>query len=250
MKSRDYLGSVVIGILVLGGCVVPQHEFEIRRTWPADSIKQLEVQAVNGKIEVTAGTSNQITMTAKGTTSGPAGRDGNIVRDEVSDGTLRIHEQGRNNYSVFQIRHGRHVDYTFQVPATLAGLKLTNVNGKISISGISGKLVTHSVNGQIYVSTPRAELTAVTVNGSVNAEFLEQFSGAHLKTVNGAIAVSVPANSSIDCNVSQVNGNFRSDIPLLTTSSRGSTSGSANQGQFPFEATTVNGSVTLSKNRG
>lgn len=248
MKTSRYLESIVIGALVMGGCVVPQHEFEIRRAWPAGSIHQLEVEGINGKIEVTATTSNQITMTAKGTTSGP-GKDDEIVRADVADGTLRIHEGGRRSYSVFSIRHGRHIDYTIQVPATLTGVNLTNVNGRISVAGISGKLMTHSVNGEIHVSTPRGELTAATVNGAVNAEFLEQFTGAHLRTVNGAIAVSVPANSSIDSNVSQVNGNFRSDIPLVTTSSRGSTSGSAEGGQFPFEATTVNGSVTLSKNR-
>jgi len=249
MRSSRYAGFSLLGALVIGGCVVPQHEFEIRRSWPAASISQLEVQAINGKIELTAGPSDQITMMAKGSTSGTSSDDAGIIQANVDDGVLRIREEGRTSYSVFQIRHGRHVDYTIQVPATLAGVKLTNVNGKISVTGISGKLVTHSVNGQIHVSTPRAELTAVTVNGPVDAEFLEQFSGAHLKTVNGAITVSVPANASIDCNVSQVNGNFRSDIPLLTTSSRGSTSGSANQGQFPFEATTVNGSVTLTRNR-
>ena len=165
-----------------------------------------------------------------------------VVKNE--GGTLSIREKGHRSGRIFG-RASRQIDFAITIPAQL-DLEAKTVNGRVLVEGVSGPMELSSVNGRIELSTPGAQVSATTVNGSIRAEFRNRFLGAKLSSVNGSIGVEVPRDASLDLDIHQVNGSFRTDLPVVVESSgRGGSHGSLHGGQYPLEINTVNGSVRL-----
>lgn len=142
-----------------------------------------------------------------------------------------------------------HIDYVLQVPASIA-LDVNTVNGRIAARGIGGETEVVTVNGTIDIETPgTSELRATTVNGRVKAKFLQSFSGAKFRTVNGGLEAAMPASASFNVELSQVNGDFEAAFPLSIHSNPGSrrVSGDVNGGKYELKIVTVNGDVELSR---
>ncbi|MGA7613901.1 MAG: DUF4097 family beta strand repeat-containing protein [Thermoanaerobaculia bacterium] len=243
MRQKPHiLAPILVTAIVSAGllsCVGHSERLTMEQTIPAAGADSLEVRTSNGSIHIRTGSTDQIEMVARYKASSERKkppvrirRDGNTIAIDARDDThgLRIFPFFRNRSSV---------SLDLVVPARFA-LEVRNVNGSIHVKGTAGAMQLTSVNGAIEVETPRAEVTAKTVNGHIRADFLEEFRGARLKTVNGSVRISVPPNASLAVDVQQVNGSFRSNVPV-TVNAGGSGSG----GEFPLEVTTVNGSVTL-----
>ncbi|HVR43128.1 MAG TPA: DUF4097 family beta strand repeat-containing protein [Thermoanaerobaculia bacterium] len=243
--------TLLLAATLAAGCYAPEarvHEYA--RSWDSSSVRRVEVRAHNGRIVVEAGAADEIRMVAR---IRGRGRDRNtdpskLIEATIDGDTLRIREKGsRRSISFFLVRLGDHseIDFRITVPPRVE-LAAKTVNGRVEVEGVAGAMKLESVNGRIAVSTPDAEVTATTVNGAIRAEFLRNFRGARLRTVNGSIAVEVPADASLDLDIRQVNGSFRTDLPVVVDSSgRTGTRGSLHGGQFPLEIDTVNGSVRL-----
>ncbi|HEX9502617.1 MAG TPA: DUF4097 family beta strand repeat-containing protein, partial [Thermoanaerobaculia bacterium] len=91
------------------------------------------------------------------------------------------------------------------------------------------------------------EVAAKTVNGRVQARFLEDFHGARLGTVNGRVVAILPASASFLGDFTQVNGDFEAAFPLNIHSHPGSrrVSGDVNGGRYALKITTVNGDIKI-----
>lgn len=211
----------------------------IEQSWPAAGVKALEVRGVNGRIEIEATAGTAVTMKAEVSVSG---RDENINKGDVLDidvvgDTISVVERGRSRRGFFVFgRGGQRVDFHFGVPRNTS-LDIETVNGRIVVDNVNGELELQSVNGRIEATTGNANLYAKTVNGRVIATFTEAFTGARVKTVNGSVEINVPEGTQIACDVHQVNGSFRSEIPVRM--------GETQNGERVLEVSTVNGSVTL-----
>lgn len=242
MNARIVGLAAVVALTLGSGCGVhpARQEFEVRKTWPATGIDELQVVGTNGRVDVTAdATATEITMVAQCRVR--KGSDKNdVLKTEVDGTTLQVSERHRKNRK-FLFGDETKIDYDFRVPVGLK-LKIDNVNGRIEVDGVDARMDLTTVNGPIEVSTPSGELVARTVNGSVRADFLERFPGARLKTVNGSVKVRVPRDCKVNPEIHQVNGSFRSDIPVTINSERND--------EESLEVTTVNGSVTLSELNG
>ncbi len=242
MNARA-LGLAAAVALTLGsGCGIhpARQEFEVRKTWPAAGIDELSVVGTNGRVDVIADASaTEITMVAQCRVRKGSDKD-DLLRTELDGSTLEVSERSRKNRK-FLFGDENRIDYDFRVPV---GLRLTidNVNGRIEVDGVDARMDLTTVNGPIEVTTPSGELVARTVNGSVRADFLERFPGARLKTVNGSVKIRVPRDCKVNPEIHQVNGSFRSDIPVTINSGSGD--------DETLEVTTVNGSVTLSELNG
>jgi hypothetical protein len=253
-RSRTLL---LTATLALAGCMLPMHKTEttIRHEWPASGISRVRLEGMNGRMVCHGGPVDHIGMVARVVIRGSDPR-GEVARKlidmHLDNGTLVIAEKqkrGRRGmmFIPFFFRHSdATVDYELTVPASI-DLTMVNVNGSMHIDGVAGREDLQSVNGSIRVSKPSGELTARTVNGAVHADFESDFRGARLKTVNGTIAVSLPADSSFNCDVSQVNGSFKSNFPLSVGEGSSSVEGTFNGGTYPLELSTVNGSVSVQK---
>ncbi|MBI2212684.1 MAG: DUF4097 family beta strand repeat protein [Acidobacteria bacterium] len=242
MNAR-IVGLAAVTALTLGtGCgITPsRHEVEVRKNWPAAGLETLKVTGTNGRVDVTADPkATEITMVAQCRVGKTEDAD-DILTMDVKGTTLAIAEKERKNRRFLFGRETK-IDYEFRVPEGIK-LRIDNVNGRIEVDGVDAKMELTTVNGPIEVTTPSGELVARTVNGSVRADFLERFPGARLKTVNGSVKVRVPRDCRVNPEIHQVNGSFRSDIPV--------TINSGGMDEESLEVTTVNGSVTLSELNG
>lgn len=241
-------------VLLLAGCVAGErHEATITRHWPASAIRNVEVNGVDGGMDVEAGAPNEVSLVARvhsiGVAPKPNSENQGFFDTDLSGDTLRIgQDKGRVHVGFpFFIRTRLQIDYVLRVPPQVA-LDLKMINGHIVTRGVDGETEATTVNGPIDVETSGAnELSARTVNGSVHAKFLRDFRGARLKTVNGAVHAMLPPTASFSCDLSQVNGDFEAGFPLSIHSNPGSrrASGEVNGGQYELQITTVNGDVEV-----
>ena len=243
--------------LLLGACVVTERrQASVERAWPAGTVRELRLEDANGSVRVTGTSRNQVTLRAAVRASGmpkQEGRenDGYFETTLDEDGTLRIGARRRKVRVRFPFfaHTNVHVDYELAVPQSMP-LYLKMINGNVDVRGVSGEAELITVNGPINIEAAgTSELSARTVNGRVRAVFLDTFSGASLKTVNGPVQAVLPANASFTCSLSQVNGDFEasSAFPLTIHSHPGSrrVSGEVNGGRHSLKITTVNGSVEV-----
>lgn len=243
MNARTAGIAAAVALTLGTGCgIAPsRHDVEVRKSWPAAGIETLKVLGTNGRVDVTAvPKASEITMVAQCRVPKHDKTGEDILTMKVDGSTLAIAEKERKNRS-FLFGHEIKVDYEFQVPEGMK-LRIDNVNGRIDVEGVDARMELTTVNGPIEVSTPSGELIARTVNGGVRADFLERFPGARLKTVNGSVKVRVPRDCRVNPEIHQVNGSFRSDIPVTINGSMSD--------EESLEVTTVNGSVTLSELNG
>lgn len=229
------------------GCYAPEaRQSAFRQEWPAAQIQRVEVRGTNGRINVEAATSDRVQMEARiRSRGGEQPKPQDLLTIKLEGTTLIIREKGSRRTFFSFGRGGRQIDFSITVPARME-LEANTVNGRVEVEGVAAPMKLGSVNGRIEFSTPGAEVHASTVNGSIRAEFSQRFVGANLSTVNGSIGVEVPANASLDLDIHQVNGSFRTDLPVVVQSTGGRSShGSLHGGEFPLEINTVNGSVRL-----
>jgi hypothetical protein len=247
--ARVYL----IAALLFSGCVVGErHQATVQRTWPAEGIRVVKIDSVDGSLNVEAGSAHDISLVANVrsfTLPRKGAENDGYFQTEVRGDTLTI-GQKRNRVRVsfpFFHRNNVRIDYSLRVPPTVA-LDLKTVNGRIATRGIEGETELVTVNGQIDAEVAGAkEMSARAVNGRIRATFVRDFTGANLKTVNGRVTAILPASASFSCNLSQVNGDFEASFPLSIHSHPGNrrVSGEVNGGRYRLHITTVNGDVEV-----
>jgi hypothetical protein len=165
---------------------------------------------------------------------------------ELDGGTLTIrtpHEHGVH----FGWGRDVRIDYELRVPPSVA-LELRTVNGRIETRAIAGQTAASTVNGEVDIeATGSNEVAAKTVNGRVQARFLDDFHGARLGTVNGRVIAILPPSASFLGDFTQVNGDFEAAFPLNIHSHPGSrrVSGDVNGGRYALKITTVNGDIKI-----
>lgn len=254
MTSRWARLVVVPAFLLLGAsCAVTERKtVTIQREWAADQIRKLDLEEVNGSVEVDAGDPGKITLEARvryfGVTPSQEENQG-FFETTITGDSLRIGRRRHGGQFRLPFIGGREVtiDYTLRVPADTE-LDIETINGEIDVAGTSARAALESVNGAIkVVATGTSPLDAHTVNGEVSARFVKDFIGAKVRTVNGGVQVTLPAESSFTCELAQVNGGFESNFPLSIRSSKGNraVSGVVNGGRHPLTIKTVNGEIDL-----
>jgi len=247
------LGIAALTLVFVAGCSNhrgPTRNRTIERQWSDASIQKIDLSGINGRVVLEPSPDATIHMTAQMElgASLPAADDEKLIKIRQEGSTLFIEDEGGPQQSGFLsfLKHDSvKIDFTLKVPMNLA-LELQTVNGSIRVEGVGSQLQVTSVNGKIEARSPAHEIEAETVNGSVRIEYMSEFRGGKFNTVNGSINVSVPANTSIDADVNQLNGSFQSNIPVIV---EGDSVKSADGGvnRFPLDVSTVNGSVTLTQ---
>ena len=241
----------LLAVAMVAGCVpLEQHTARFEKKWPATTVTRLDVHEIDGTIAVDGNSPGEITMVAvvhaRGVAPDAQKEYQGYFLTELDGSTLTIrtpHEHGVH----FGWGRGVRVDYELRVPPTVA-LELRTVNGRIETRAISGQTAATTVNGEVDIeATGSNEVAAKTVNGRVQARFLEDFHGAKLGTVNGRVIAILPASASFLGDFSQVNGDFEAAFPLNIHSHPGSrrVSGDVNGGRYALKISTVNGDIKV-----
>jgi hypothetical protein len=250
---RLYLPALLA--LLTYGCVMgEQHVETITRSWPADGIKRVDVNGIDGSVDVTAGTGNEIALVAhiraRNFRPDPKKENNGYFVTSLDADTLRIGRQhGVRIHSPFFFfsSHDVEINYELRVPPSV-DLALTTVNGRVATRGTEGGIQATTVNGSLDVeASGTREVSLHTVNGPVEAHFTKDFQGARFKTVNGSVRAYLPPTASFACVLSQVNGDFEAAFPLTIHSHPGSrrVSGEVNGGRYDLNIVTVNGDINI-----
>ncbi len=242
-EGRALVWALAIGALILlslaAGLKAEAKEWNAKATRTesfsaAGNLKSLSVETVNGRVEIVAGTvfRAEVDVTAWGETESEAQKNlGEVkVRFENEKGALSLYteEPGvtvRRSGRGWNVRSNRGDDrwrsetkYRVTVPASLA-VNVSAVNGGVSVAGVSAPLDLTTVNGKITLAGGRRDAKLNTVNGAIDAIFTDLPKGANLdvRTVNGAIALTLPAKAGFRLEGHTMSGEILSSFPLPAT---------------------------------
>jgi len=144
------------------------------------------------------------------------------------------------------------IDYTIKVPsgASLDGIEL--VNGNLTVTGITGRVVLNTVNGAVIATGLANDAEIETVNGKLDVSFDKMGAGqsVDLATVNGAIVLRVPPKASAEVDAETINGDISSEFDLHVEKGQwigSSMSGQLGSGGASIALETVNGSIDVKK---
>jgi Putative adhesin len=232
----------------------------IDRTFDVRPGANVAISNVNGRITIKSWDQPRVRVIAKKEVDGD--------RDELQQALkeLRVEMQPRDGGLVVTTHYpknsegvggilswlsGDHIDAEVQYDVTVPrnmNVDVSNTNGGIHLSDISGNLELDTTNGRIEVKRCAGSLDASTTNGSIDAELLRVAKDQPLRfeTTNGRIEVAVPANVTADVDASTTNGSINSDLPVATTrTSSNSLRGTINGGGTSLRMRTTNGGITI-----
>ena len=225
------------------------------RSYPVTSAGRLEIININGTIlaESSSGSTIEIQAerTARGTTNeGAADVLKRIeMREEVGEGRVRV-EVRLPRTSGFGDRH--EIKWIVKVPKGVA-VDLRTVNGGVKLTGLDGDIRARATNGGIAgVDLAASGIDASVTNGGVDLILAAPpTSGTFdLESVNGGVALSIPADSKADISARAVNGGIEVNglqLEFQGSKTRNRMDGKLNGGGARIQMETVNGGVRLSR---
>ena len=142
------------------------------------------------------------------------------------------------------------VSYVLFVPRRF-DLDLDANNGSLGVNGVSGKMDLRTTNGSVSLTDVGGDVHAHTQNGSLNLQLAGgkwDGRGLDADTQNGSVRMGIPSSYAATIETETVNGHVNTDFPVTVQGriSRHLTL-PLNGGGTTLRATTVNGSVTLSR---
>jgi hypothetical protein len=239
----------------------------------------MQVFNVNGSVDFAPSPDNQVHLVAEKRSNGREMDDihfevvqvgGNVTICAIWNDSSRCEDGGT---STIRRNHNNEthtsVKFTVKVPRNIrvgahsvnggvsvrdVGMEVraNSVNGGVNVRNTSGPVRATTVNGGVDVSTAAGPVTASTVNGNVDARMasLQGDDDMNFKTVNGSIAIYVPAGFDANFRFDTVSGGIDSDFPMTLTGKWGPRHASGkigNGGGRDLRASNVNGSIELRK---
>ncbi len=262
MRHRQYtsrasvlsLGLLFVALAPLGGCNLElstdvEAKDQWTRTYPLSDGGTVVLSNTNGKINVTGGEGETVTVTAdrivKARTEEAAKQQLDLLemKEDVTPDRVSIDSR----VSGLTISVSRRVDYTVTMPSG-ASLTLVTTNGDILVSNIGGHFSAEASNGRITATGLHQSAKVSNTNGLVSLT-LDDVSGEGVsaETTNGAIVVSLPKAVNAELSARVVNGKIMNDGLDLQVSeeSRRRLDGRLGAGGPMIRLETTNGAVTV-----
>lgn len=216
---------------------------------------RISVENVNGDIEVTGDSGGKVKVIANKKAGKQEYMDEMKIVVDATEDYIRIETQHPDSKGWFNWGNNSSgsVSYVLMVPSAVDLDSIETVNGDVTIDSVDGEVKAGTVNGTISVSGLLADVNLDTVNGSIKAVFEELGSGQRVKcdTVNGKIALYLPAEASARVVAETVNGSIDGDDFGLEVE-KGfvgrDLDGVIGNGDARVNLETVNGSIRIKKN--
>jgi Putative adhesin len=279
-KTRLIAGlAVVLAAPVLGAQQQYGRNSDVWR-WDGrvDAGRWMNVYNVNGSVDFAPSSDNMVHLVAEKRSNGRELDDihyevvqagGNVTicaiwnnNSRCEDGGMESmrHNDQNDNHSTVRItvqvppsvRVGAHsVNGAVSVRDVGAEVRANTVNGGVKVRNATGPVRATTVNGGVDVNTAAGPVTAETVNGNVDARMasLQGNDDMSFKTVNGSVAIYVPARFDANFRFDTVHGGIDSDFPMTLSGRWGPrhASGTIGSGGRDLRASSVNGSIELRK---
>ncbi len=215
--------------------------------------KTVEIKDVNGSVTVQRGAALEVTAVKRGRRNPPSAvtiatveHEGGVTICAVYPTTDGIPNECRpGSGGRMNVRNNDvGVAFTVTVPDGVNVVART-VNGAVTATGLTAGVEARTVNGSITLDT-RGAGQAETVNGSIEAKVGANPAALRFKTVNGAIRLTVPADTNARLKVQTVNGRINTSLRLRDASfTRRTLVGTLGNGGPEIDVQTVNGSVDM-----
>ena len=188
----------------------------VHEAFSTQSDVRLSLQNVSGRVIVTPSNSDVLDIRAvkhAADDEALAGMTVMIDKDGSPVNEVRI----RTHY--MRDGHGGSVDYTLTVPRR-AVLRLSNVTGNIVANGFANDVTLNDVSGNVSAENTDGNVKAHTVNGTilVSVTRFPDSRNVLLRTVSGAISLTVPHDAGAVVKAQSISGGFQSDFPLTVKS--------------------------------
>ena len=255
---RKWLTGLLVGswVLLATGCLIGgrantvSESFE--QTVPLLADGSFEIENVNGSVHVETWERPEVYIQAEKSAPSEEALAGIEIRIRAEDDRVRVETHLSKGLWSFLGSSRGSVSYRLVVPETVR-VDAVTVNGKVEVEDLAGALRAKSVNGSLAVSQAGGDVDASTVNGAIDVRYQTlPASGRHkYSTVNGAIAVHLPASASGDFSIKTVNGGISTDFPLDVAKKKRPgpkhVESRLGEGGGRFDFNTVNGSVRIVK---
>ena len=145
---------------------------------------------------------------------------------------IRIETGGTIRAEGVSEENGWSVSYQILVPRS-TNLKLTTMNGGISISDVDGTMEFDAKNGGIHLSNLAGSVKGRTTNGGLHIELSGNTwkgDGIDVETTNGGVHLTMSETYAARFETRTVNGGFKSDIAALAVEKEKDENGYRRQG--------------------
>jgi DUF4097 and DUF4098 domain-containing protein YvlB len=251
-----YAAVIAAAAVALAGCDVVVSSLNAKaraeqpwsRSYTLDPKGTVEVVNGNGRITVRGGEGNQVEVKAQVVARAATDEQAQEylkqieIREDVSGDRIRL-ETTAPRLSGSRAE----VQYELVVPQT-ASLRLTNTNGQIHVTAVSGEVRAETTNGGVKGTELSGRVEASTTNGGVDLDLVEVAEGGvRAETTNGGVSLRLPASARANLRASCVNGGISVTGFQLEggQSSRRRVEGRLNGGGPAVEAETTNGGVRV-----
>jgi len=248
------LGLCLVAALAFGGCVGNfalngRASDEWTRTYQLSPGGEIRIGNTNGRVDVDAVDGNTVEVKAeriaKATTDGAAEEllprikiDEKVTPDRIEIETSRM--------SGIMVGASIEVRYHVRAPKS-AKVHVTNTNGIVNLTGLSGGVEAHTTNGGVRGTDLSGRVDASATNGGVTIDFASVTDEVHLGTTNGGVTIGVPESAKANIVATCTNGGIAvSGVKMeMTEQSRRRVEGKLNGGGAVVDLHTTNGGVRI-----
>jgi len=224
---------------------------ETRKSFDLKPGARLQVQGINGKVEIQTSDTNTAEVYVRRTADSPSSLSRReIIIEQTNDGLLVRSKQ--NHTGIWDHIFGTEPkeEVTIKAPRAIA-LSLKGINGRVTTGEIDGPLEAKGINGRVELGAASEYAEISGINGGV-VMGLKQLGerGARLSGINGGIELRLANGLNADFTSRGMNGNVRSEIPEVTVDKEdhGSRySAHIGTGGAPITLSGINGNVRLTR---
>lgn len=258
-----------------------QNDEKIQRSFSVNNGSTLEVNNYKGTIHITAGDTNQVSISAVKRFSGSeSDRKRWMENTKIDFDSSSQNVSVRVSYPSQTIScwvcwedhdYEAEVDLDIQVPRKVnlnldgykPDIRISSIQGNIKIKSYKAPMTLESTDGSIFIDTYKDNIVLknVAVHGGlelksykadVQIEARALDGASHLESSKGSIVLRVPGDIGLDVDYSgDRRGSFHTDLPLAVSAgriSRGSEiRGTINKGGTQLVLRTGKGSISLEK---
>jgi len=222
---------------------------EVRKSFELQPGARVQVQGINGKVEIQTSDTKTAEVYVRRTGGSPASlRRREMIIEQTADGLIVRSKQNHLGLWEHLFGHDSNEEVTIKAPRQIA-LAIKGVNGRISTGDIDGPMEVKGVNGKIELGQTSGSIEISGVNGRITVGLgTLNDRGMRLSGVNGGIELRLAKGLNADLTAKGMNGNVRSEIAEVTVDKeeygRGY-SARIGTGGAPITLSGINGNVRL-----
>lgn len=224
---------------------------ETRKTFDLKPGARVEVQGINGFVEIQTSDTKTAEVFVRRTGDNPSAlRRKELIVEQTSDGIIVRSKRAHVGLWDHLFGSDPKEEVTIKAPRDIA-LSIKGVNGRVSSGDIDGALEIKGINGRVEIGLVNESAQVGGINGSVSLGLrrLDE-RGARLSGINGGIELKLATGLNADLSTKGMNGNVRSEISDVTVNKDdhwSRYSARIGSGGAPIELSGINGNVRLTR---